>query len=356
MKRPLISLALLASLVAADAAGAKLKVPKQFPTIQAAVDAAGPGDTIVIAAGTYVESVNVELANDLLLRAKGKVVVDGAGGVYALRLHGANDLRVVGLTLRNADYGVLLGLSTNVELDDCVVRETAIAGVSMGMCSGSRVVDSTVRDSAGHGVTFTLSSGCSVERTRIRDVGGNGVDGSGSTISILDNRIEKTGGHGVRLGGSEAATAWLVAGNDLRDLADDGVFLSEGSGSSILQNSMRRATDAGVDSFDANSAFLIAGNVVSKSGRGLTLRATDSIVRENVVKKSSLQGIVIPAPGQGLLLDGNAVTKSTLEAFLVLGIGNTLAHNTAKKSKGGDLVDGTVPGSNLYVANGFDAP
>jgi nitrous oxidase accessory protein NosD len=45
---------------ASTARAAIINVPTDYPTIQAAVNAASPGDTIVVAAGTYNETVNID--------------------------------------------------------------------------------------------------------------------------------------------------------------------------------------------------------------------------------------------------------------------------------------------------------
>jgi len=44
-------------------------VPYNYPTIQAAVDAANPGDTIIVQDGTYVENVGVN-KNHLIIRSE----------------------------------------------------------------------------------------------------------------------------------------------------------------------------------------------------------------------------------------------------------------------------------------------
>src|SRR6266700_3938311 len=54
---------------AAHAATRTIVVPRDFPTIQAAVDAAAPGDTINVKAGTYTEEVVI--GKDLNLRGAG---------------------------------------------------------------------------------------------------------------------------------------------------------------------------------------------------------------------------------------------------------------------------------------------
>ena len=56
-------------------AGVTLHVPSdQYATIQSAIDAAGgmaPGVTIVVAKGTYAESLDIEFRDGLTLRGKG---------------------------------------------------------------------------------------------------------------------------------------------------------------------------------------------------------------------------------------------------------------------------------------------
>src|SRR5689334_25067542 len=64
-------LALLATAAgqAGGAAGRVIVVPRDYPTIQAAVDAAAPGDTINVRSGTYTEQLVI--AKDLTLHGAG---------------------------------------------------------------------------------------------------------------------------------------------------------------------------------------------------------------------------------------------------------------------------------------------
>ena len=75
LRRPtelLLRALLLAALglTAAGASAATLRVPADQPTIQAAVDAAAPGDLVLVSAGDYFESVTIAGRSDLRIESE----------------------------------------------------------------------------------------------------------------------------------------------------------------------------------------------------------------------------------------------------------------------------------------------
>lgn len=85
-----------------DAAGRTLNVPADYATIQAAVDAAKPGDLVLVAPGVYSEAVKVTV-DDVTIRGtdRNNVVLEGEhrlpNGIYV----GADGVSVENLTVRN---------------------------------------------------------------------------------------------------------------------------------------------------------------------------------------------------------------------------------------------------------------
>ncbi len=90
-----------------------LRVPSEYPTIQSALDVAGNGDTVLIASGTYVESLNAPNVTNLAIRGEVnsdtltdvRPIVDptdlaGSNQLACLSLNGANTV-VEDLIFRN---------------------------------------------------------------------------------------------------------------------------------------------------------------------------------------------------------------------------------------------------------------
>jgi hypothetical protein len=168
-----------------EAGGATIEVPEDHDTIQAAVDAASPGDLVLIAPGTYEEAVDVE-TEDLTIRGldRNQVVLDGGfeleNGIRVLadgvsvenmtaRNYTTNGFFWTGVTgyrgsyltaFRNGDYGVYAFDATQGQLEHIYTSGSPDAGVYIGQCYPcDAVIDDVTSEYNGLGYSGTNSGG-----------------------------------------------------------------------------------------------------------------------------------------------------------------------------------------------------
>ncbi len=342
-------------LLSADAIGAKLKVPGQFASIQAAVDAANPGDIVEIDEGTYFESIEIINKTDLTIRGDGKVILDGSdANVDLIYVETSDTVRIEDLVLRNADRAVHAFWSLKVIAEDLRVKDMDLTAFWFEACANGRVVDSKITDVGGNGVAISQSIACHVEETVILRAAVNGVYASGTQHSVTDCEIVDAGSYGVRLGEpGTPATAALVLDNEIENSGNDGILVGNlSTGCSILENTIKNAGDDGINVASASTAHLIDGNSVRGAATdGLELDGEDMVVSRNKVKKSGLVGIRIEDEADSGLYHANVVKKSALDGIVLFGSTNSLHKNKAKNNGGLDLNDQMAPGVNVYSGN-----
>jgi len=87
-------------------AATTINVPTDYPTIQAAINAASPGDTVLVAPGTYVENLNFQ-GKDVDLQTQigpGGTTLDGNGGT-AVRMGPGGSISGFTITNAKATFG-----------------------------------------------------------------------------------------------------------------------------------------------------------------------------------------------------------------------------------------------------------
>ncbi|GAA0974262.1 hypothetical protein GCM10009555_030290 [Acrocarpospora macrocephala] len=215
-------------------------------SLQTALDEAGPGATILLAAGTYPGSAWIR-HDGVTLHGEGAVLVPGPGvradipklhdasedvvsGVVA---HGVRDLTVTGLTVRgfsgaglyahsvtglavrdatvvdNAVWGVYVRETTGCEVLRCRASGSQYAGVAVSFCArGGALIEGNETFANAFGVFVDNSSGVRVLR--------NTSHGNAIGLMLLNQTYKGEPDGGVR--------DCLIAGNDVygNDLAAGG--------------------------------------------------------------------------------------------------------------------------------------
>ncbi len=261
----------------ASAAGVNvLHVPRDFATIQAAVDAAGPGDVIHVTKGTYNENV-VVTTSDLRLHASAGAVLDGTGltgnGIHVLGTVGApvTGVEVAGFEVRNFERGIVVEQATYARIRRNEVHHnldkvaplntlTDAVGIDLRTVRFSEVSQNFSHDNGVAGLQVRVGSTRNVIRAnRLNDNGsqltadwsGKGIllTGPSNDNTVLENEVLRNSGWGIVITRppGQPLTGTFVAQNRLHDNARAGISLmgSAVSGNVILRNNATGNSVAG---------------------------------------------------------------------------------------------------------------
>jgi parallel beta-helix repeat protein len=159
-----------------------------FTTIQAAVNAASPGATILVCAGTYQESVTIT-KNDLRIRAKGapgSVVLDGMAQTL-----------LAGFYIQNAGGNLISGFR---------IQNFHEAGILLDNGDGNRIRKNVTTGAHHDGIEVRLgSSGNLIEHNLVIDnlasnACGIQIRDAGSTANVVRHNKAINNNWGIRIG------------------------------------------------------------------------------------------------------------------------------------------------------------
>lgn len=273
-------------LLAGTARAATLHFPADFETLQAAVDAADPGDTVRIAPGEYRVEPD---ANGIAVWLAPGVSIEGYGATLdaslaPLVLFGTNvpDVRVEGLTIR-----------------DC-----AQTPIQVGRADGFVLRDVTVQGSAFGGVSLINSADVLVERSRFIGNRGEAVvllSGRRTSGVVRDNFVSgnPTRAIYVNVGARAEVVGNHVVGNRV------GIRVRAGAVAEVHDNFLA-GNDVGLQL--AAHDLLGPATAFTSDNRILTSRTVNVLVQGSTLASSG--DVIAAGDGDGVVLEGEGASAS----------------------------------------------
>ncbi len=180
-----------------------------YTTIQEAINAATPGDTIKVAPGTYLENLVIDKAVGLIGNWSSPTIIDGGGKGPVVAIT-SELVGLAGFTITNggSNAGIDARGTRNGLMTDCIVTGNRVGFRGDQGCSDFRIVNSTFANNTKAGVwvqgNLLELTGCN-----FRD-NGRGLMAAGGQHKISDTTFE---GNEVGVSMGHAPERVLLMGN-----------------------------------------------------------------------------------------------------------------------------------------------
>jgi parallel beta-helix repeat protein len=331
-----------------------------FTSIQAAVDAASPGDQIIVCKGIYVEQVAIhkslalDAANGAILmpsgmQANSASLFDGSPLAVALLVSDATNVTIDGLIIDGANSGItgcapdLFGIAfqnASGAVQRTTVRNFKLATDLIGCQSGTGIF---VQSGGGQ------SSNVAIGNSSVHDYQKNGItaDELGTQVAVRFNVV--TG-----LGSTNGA-------------AQNGIQIGFGAQGAIHQNTVTNNVWAGCT--DVSTCTAVATDILVTQSDGVSVTNNTAGVSQvpifidgnsaRVNSNSAFSALVFDAirlEGSQNTARNNTIFSGAESGIFIDGDNDVVTGNTITETAVGILTTSTSTGTVLHSNSIFDSP
>ena len=378
------------------AAADTLTVPSDdYPTLQAAAEAAGAGDTILILPGTYGVGADFAGKTDLRIVGKGRPLFDLDGG-NALDFAACSGISVSGIDISGANNGLYFNGCEDVRVDRVTFTNVNFEAIGISSAEGMVITRCVFDTVGGKGIEDNGSLGVVIDRCQFHNcaegaivlspiaelnAGSNGarvtrcsVSGptpgvrAGGTGMVFDrNLFEVSGGLALDLvttPGADGAVItrnlFTMSGTDRsasfsgdavvfsRNRITGGGVIEQGAQNRIEKNSITES-NFGI-AVNGTGATVLGNRLADLDGHGLDVSNGDHLIAKNRIERCENTGIYLSASSCDLI--GNRIADVEYGIVIVYG-GNLVDRNRVSGEAIYDLWDFQNGGPNEYGKNAF---
>jgi parallel beta-helix repeat protein len=298
-----------------------VSVPENYESIQAAIDAANNGDTIIVAPGTYRENLNfkgksitLKSSNPLDSEVVASTIIAGNNfGPVIVVNSGETGAVIQGFTITNGTYGF-----------------NAIDGGIRVVGASVTISRNIITDNVGPGIHLENATNCVIEYNAI-SANSSGISTADSSAEIVGNIVSNNSGAGFNISEGEH----VIRGNTItHNIGDIGVAggINLHYGSHLIENNNISFNEShGVSTYGGSHRFI--GNTISYNesvsyGGGFVIYEGQHIIEGNTVLGNVAKGEINASGGGAFyIIDG---VKYIIE-------NNVISENTAKLGNGGGI-------------------
>ncbi len=321
--------------------------PGNFTSIQSAINAASPGDTIFVHEGAYHEKVIVSKTLILQGERKENTIVVGFGTGDVIQVTASN-VQVSGFTVMNGTVGIELDYVVNCLIEENIAHSNEY-GMSIYKSDSNTIRRMEIHSNSYYGIMLFRSEYNLVMENTVTSNGGVGIIASNSQFdTISDNKASDNAFSDIHL---DASTNTIVTNNEI---TDGGIHIGPYivPSQDLLEHWNTHTIDSsntvngkpvyyyknmtgGTIPADAGQVIVVncenltvQNQNISNGFVGITVSfSTNTRVVNNTASSSALQGIYV-IHSDGTAIVNNTVASSGKEGILLVdSSGSSLSEN-----------------------------
>jgi parallel beta-helix repeat protein len=357
-----------------------------YTSIQSAVTAANPFDTITVRDGIYTENIDVTVDNVTIRSENGSancVVNASASSDHVFEVT-ADYVNISGFTVQNATGTGKAGIYLN-HVDHCTISENTASnnycGIYLSSSSTNTLTGNTANSNGYYGIylhsssTNTLTGNTANSNNNIAGI----LLSSSSTNTLTNNTVSNniagiflyTGSNDNNLTGNTANSngyygIYLYTGSNNNNLTGNtansnnyhGIFLDSSSTNTLTGNTANSNSIYGIHLSSSSNNNNISGNTASNNAYGIGLHSSSTnTLTDNTANSNNNYGIYLSSSSTNNLTGNIANSNGYYGIYLYTGSNNNLAGNTASNNYAGiwlssssnnDITGNTANSNNAY--------
>ena len=331
--------------LASPASAKTIKVPSpQHQTVQSAINAANPGDTVEVDGGYFRENV-VITKDDITLRGEDGATIDAEYNSACVIAHG-DGIRIEDMILRNGFAGVD-GRGRKLRVEDCLIVGASDFGILV-LADDPTLVDNKILGCSGNHIETQADTSSSVVRiegnTLEAGEGSQTIEAVGGQLIIRDNESEAHDG-GFFLEPSHPTKRSVIEKNKFRTLDSDAMEIdieAPIAGLIIRDNEIAHCNGDGVRidaTASAGDVDIVDNEIDGPGSSGIRVKfeaAVNAVIEDNEIRYSANDGI--SARGAGIQILDNEIVSCEDDGIFLRDFSGQVIGNKIKLL-GGDGID-----------------